>query len=114
MNKALSIASLSVTPGLCCNFLLNNYNFLQGLEIYLDEKSNISDFYLALRNSAERDNLYKMMIQQPKIKLVALQQDVMTLQWQNGVISNYDYLLYLNRYSNLLLNLSIFVWEIYL
>lgn len=78
---------------------------MQGLEIYLDEKSNISYFYLALRNSSERDNLYEMMIQQPKLKLVALQQDVMTLQWQNGVISNYDYLLYLNRYSKLLFNL---------
>lgn len=82
--------------------ILNNY-FLQyiflikGLEIYSNKDAINPHIYLAFRNQTERDNLYKQLLQEPAFKLQELEQDVMTLQWQNGIISNYDYLLYINR-----------------
>ena len=33
------------------------------------------------------------------IELQDTGQENMTLKWQNGVISNFDYLMYLNRYN---------------
>lgn len=32
------------------------------------------------------------------VKITQTEPESMTLKWQNGIISNYDYLLYLNRY----------------
>lgn len=56
------------------------------------------------------------MLEQPSLKLTDLEQDVMTLQWQNGILSNYDYLLYLNsladRTRNDLTQYPVFPWVI--
>jgi hypothetical protein len=69
----------------------------QGLEIYCSESSSNPHIYLSFRNQAQRDNLHDKLLKEPALKLEELDQDVMTLQWQNGIISNYDYLLYINR-----------------
>lgn len=59
---------------------------------------NIAHLFLALKSAKERDDLYSGIMGQSLLKLDDLQQEAVTLQWQHGVLSNYDYLLYLNRY----------------
>ncbi|KAJ3655160.1 hypothetical protein Zmor_014297 [Zophobas morio] len=85
-----------------------------GLEIYSGENCNNPHIYLSFRNQAKRDNLYDKLLQEPALKLEELDQDVMTLQWQNGIISNYDYLLYVNslgdRTINDLTQYPVFPW----
>jgi factor associated with neutral sphingomyelinase activation len=87
-----------------------------GLEIYCSESSSNPHIYLSFRNQAQRDNLHDKLLKEPALKLEELDQDVMTLQWQNGIISNYDYLLYINslgdRTINDLTQYPIFPWII--
>lgn len=45
----------------------------------------------------ERDDFYDQIMQQERIAIRDTEPESMTLKWQNGIISNYDYLLYLNR-----------------
>jgi factor associated with neutral sphingomyelinase activation len=75
-----------------------NFSF-QGLEIYCDNNSQVTHLYLSFKSKAERDALYHGLLDQPFVRLENTEQEVMTLQWQNGVLSNYDYLLYINRYG---------------
>ncbi|XP_074031053.1 protein FAN [Leptinotarsa decemlineata] len=86
-----------------------------GLEIYSNANST-NHTYFSLRNQSLRDTLYEQLLQHPELKLNDIQQDVMTLQWQNGVISNYDYLLYINslgdRTVNDLTQYPVFPWII--
>lgn len=72
----------------------------------------IAHLFLALKSAKERDDLYDGIMKQSLLKLDDLQQEAVTLQWQHGVLSNYDYLLYLNRYIPL--NLTKIVLEIIL
>lgn len=65
--------------------------------MYCDETSTITHMYLALRSQEHRDKLYASILDRPELKLDKLEPEVMTLQWQNGIISNYDYLMYINR-----------------
>lgn len=52
--------------------------------------------YLSVKNRAARDSLYNAILKQPSLNLSDSKQEIMTLQWQNGTISNFDYLLYVN------------------
>ncbi|XP_066246823.1 protein FAN-like [Euwallacea similis] len=83
-----------------------------GLEIYCPN----SHIYLSFVNPTERNNLYKKIMEQPELKLDNLEQNVITLQWQNGIISNYEYLLYINslgdRTINDLTQYPVFPWII--
>nr|XP_022903280.1 protein FAN-like [Onthophagus taurus] len=85
-----------------------------GIEIYLHESDKFSYIYIALSNQNERDTLYDLMLAQEELKLQEQDMDVMTLQWQNGVVSNYDYLLYINslgdRTINDLTQYPVFPW----
>lgn len=54
--------------------------------------------YLTFKTTEIRDGLYNKLLSQPNVKLQKQEICAMTLKWQNGVLSNYDYLLYLNRY----------------
>lgn len=78
------------------NFLLSYFS-LQGLEIYGKEDDITSHMYLSVKNRVARDNLYSAILRQPSLNLSDSKQEIMTLQWQNGTISNFDYLLYVNR-----------------
>jgi hypothetical protein len=75
-----------------------NFPF-QGLEIYCKNNSQVTHLYLSFKLEAERDALYHGLLNQSAVHLENTEQEMMTLQWQNGVLSNYDYLLYLNRYG---------------
>ncbi|KAB0797363.1 hypothetical protein PPYR_08357 [Photinus pyralis] len=87
-----------------------------GLEIYSSENNTIPYIYFAFRSPADRDKLYDNLLQQSDLKLSKIEQDVMTLQWQNGYVSNYDYLLYINsladRTINDLTQYPVFPWVV--
>lgn len=87
-----------------------------GLEIYCDNSCHVTHLFLSFKSSSERDALYHSLLVQPSLRLDNTEQEVMTLQWQNGVISNYDYLLYLNsladRTFNDLTQYPVFPWII--
>lgn len=53
--------------------------------------------YVSFRNQMERDEFYDKTLEQDRVKLTYTEPESMTLKWQNGIISNYEYLLYLNR-----------------
>lgn len=67
------------------------------MEIYGKENNGVSHLYLSLKSKDTRDKLYSTIVEQPKLSLAESKQEIMTLQWQNGTISNFDYLLYINR-----------------
>ncbi|XP_057671773.1 protein FAN-like [Diorhabda carinulata] len=87
-----------------------------GLEIYSKENSPNPHVYFSFRNQALRDEFYDNMLNQQQLKLDEMQQDVVTLQWQNGIISNFEYLLYVNslgdRTFNDLTQYPVFPWVI--
>lgn len=53
--------------------------------------------FFATKTGEERDVLYSKMLQQSVLNIETIPQNQMTMQWQNGSLSNYDYLLYVNR-----------------
>lgn len=73
-------------------YLLQN----SALEIYCKESCSTKYLFLALDSTSLCDELFKRL--EPKSK-PNTGLDVATLQWQHGILSNYDYLLFLNRYS---------------
>lgn len=77
------------------NRIVSLYYF-QGLEIYSDEESSIPHMYLTFQCEYDRDRIYSMLESSPNVKLESVYAEEMTLQWQNGIVSNYDYLMYLN------------------
>ncbi|XP_044751109.1 protein FAN-like [Coccinella septempunctata] len=87
-----------------------------GLEIYSNENSLIPHIYVSFSSRKERDHFYDELIRQPEFKLSEITPSVMTLQWQNGIISNYEYLLYINslgdRTINDLTQYPVFPWII--
>ncbi|KAF5298434.1 hypothetical protein FQR65_LT01213 [Abscondita terminalis] len=87
-----------------------------GLEIYSGEDHSVPYIYLAFRSQVDRDNLYTNILKQSDLRLCEIEQDVMTLQWQNGYVTNYDYLLYINsladRTINDLTQYPVFPWVV--
>ena len=89
----------------------------QGLEIeYEDERGVKKHIYLSLVKKGDRDVLYKAMLEAGVRSASSEVMEMMTLQWQHGVISNYDYLLHLNsmadRSFNDLTQYPVFPWII--
>nr|CAD7399314.1 unnamed protein product [Timema poppensis] len=91
-------------------------NLRSGLEVYCEGNSHLKHLYLSFKSPEDRDMLYQGLIGQHSLKLDNTDQEMMTLQWQNGVISNYDYLMYLNSLSdrtfNDLTQYPVFPWVI--
>ncbi|CAL1294758.1 unnamed protein product [Larinioides sclopetarius] len=85
-----------------------------GLELYCSKHSSTKHLFLSFKTQSERDTLYTKLVQEPALKLDDTGQENMTLLWQNGVISNYEYLLYLNsladRSFNDLTQYPVFPW----
>ncbi|XP_001606594.3 protein FAN [Nasonia vitripennis] len=57
-------------------------------------------FFLATRGQQERDALYTNLLAQSSLQIETIHQNHMTMQWQNGSLSNYDYLLYINSLAD--------------
>jgi len=88
----------------------------QGLEIeYEGSKGVASHIYLSLTKPEDRDILYDKIIQQENFQ-ASQDEESMTLKWQHGILSNYDYLIYLNsiadRSFNDLTQYPVFPWVI--
>ncbi|XP_058815825.1 protein FAN-like [Topomyia yanbarensis] len=56
--------------------------------------------YVSFRTQAERDDFYNNVVEQEEFSVVEQIPESITLKWQNGLISNYDYLLYLNSLAD--------------
>lgn len=85
-----------------------------GIEIFLQNSKSI---FFAFKNQMERDNIYSTILKQPALSNVSINdQGNMTLKWQSGLISNFDYLLYLNfiadRSFNDLTQYPVFPWVV--
>ncbi|XP_045767552.1 protein FAN-like [Maniola jurtina] len=87
-----------------------------GLEIYSAEESPTSHLYLSFQNENDRDRVYQILEESPNVNLERVHVEEMTLQWQNGIVSNYDYLMYLNclsdRSRNDLTQYPLFPWVV--
>ena len=86
----------------------------QGLEIfYEDEKGVKQHIYLSIVKKGDRDRLYEAMLE-AGVRSVSEDMEMITHQWQHGIISNYDYLLHLNsradRSFNDLTQYPVFPW----
>ncbi|XP_067203387.1 protein FAN isoform X2 [Linepithema humile] len=73
-----------------------------GLEIkwtrQMDNK--VEHFFLSFQNQDDRDKLYENLLQQSVVSLEVIPQNQMTMRWQNGYLSNYDYILYVNSLAD--------------
>ncbi|XP_061707525.1 protein FAN-like [Cydia pomonella] len=87
-----------------------------GLEIYSAEESSVAHIYLTFQSQDDRDRTYDILEQSPSVLLERVHAEETTLQWQNGVVSNYDYLMHLNcladRSKNDLTQYPVFPWVI--
>uniref|UniRef100_A0A131Z2H8 Factor associated with neutral sphingomyelinase activation n=1 Tax=Rhipicephalus appendiculatus TaxID=34631 RepID=A0A131Z2H8_RHIAP len=87
-----------------------------GLELYCSESSVLKHLFLSFKTQQERDELYEKLLKQEALNLEDTGQENMMLLWQTGVISNYDYLLYINsladRSFNDLTQYPVFPWVI--
>ncbi|XP_012940404.1 protein FAN [Aplysia californica] len=81
---------------ICRRFLLRQL----GLEIYCGGTAPVTHLYLAFNTEESRNQLYEEILSLPDLSLEDTGQEDMTLKWQSGVISNYDYLLYLNSLAD--------------
>ncbi|CAB3378073.1 Hypothetical predicted protein [Cloeon dipterum] len=86
-----------------------------GLEIECCQESSVPQVYFSLPNSDKRDAFVDALHSQD-LQLDDLRQGEMTLKWQNGVISNFEYISYLNsladRSTNDLTQYPVFPWVI--
>jgi factor associated with neutral sphingomyelinase activation len=86
---------------------------VKGIEVFYGESNNL---LLVLATTLDRDHLYDQIVSQQDVRLQDTGQEHMTLKWQNGVISNYEYLMYLNSMSdrsfNDLTQYPVFPWII--
>ncbi|CAG9784208.1 unnamed protein product [Diatraea saccharalis] len=67
-----------------------------GLELYSQEQSTVPHIYLTFQCEDDREKTYGILEESSNVNLVKKHAEEMTMQWQNGVVSNYDYLMYLN------------------
>ncbi|XP_030831134.1 protein FAN-like [Strongylocentrotus purpuratus] len=74
-----------------------------GLEVFCDDSIR-SNLFLVLSKPEERDELYAKVVEQPGVRLQESGQENMMLLWQNKVISNFDYLMYLNSQADRSIN----------
>ncbi|KAF2078283.1 hypothetical protein CYY_000375 [Polysphondylium violaceum] len=85
-----------------------------GLELFFDDNSSL---FFKFGHTYDRDRVYNLLVQHlcPNIVNVHEQKNYL-LKWQNGIISNYDYLIYLNnlagRTYNDLTQYPVFPWII--
>ncbi|KAL3859053.1 hypothetical protein ACJMK2_009289 [Sinanodonta woodiana] len=71
-----------------------------GLEIFCKDGSTFPHLYLSLKSQQDRDVLYEKLIQQSDVMIEDPGPEDWTLRWQNGFVSNYEYLLYLNSLAD--------------
>ncbi|XP_050438205.1 protein FAN-like [Adelges cooleyi] len=85
-------------------------------QVGLEFEYENTQLYLTFKNSEIRDSLYNCLLNQTKLNMEKCDRCIMTLKWQNGAISNFEYLLYLNsladRTFNDLTQYPVFPWVV--
>ncbi|KAH0564644.1 protein FAN-like isoform X1 [Cotesia glomerata] len=73
-----------------------------GLEIKWTKlpENKVEYLFLSVKSQEDRDKLYENLLNQPDLELEIVPQNQMTIQWQNGALSNYEYLLYINSLAD--------------
>ncbi|KAG5324079.1 FAN protein, partial [Pseudoatta argentina] len=73
-----------------------------GLEIkwIRQTDSKIKHLFLSFQKQDGRDKLYENLLKQSAVSLETVPQNQMTMRWQNGSLSNYDYILYVNSLAD--------------
>lgn len=64
--------------------------------MYCSEVCSVPHIYLSFLSEEERGIVYDFLETSPNNNLERVHIEEMTLRWQNGIVSNYDYLTYLN------------------
>uniref|UniRef100_A0A1B6CKQ1 WD repeat-containing protein 55 homolog n=1 Tax=Clastoptera arizonana TaxID=38151 RepID=A0A1B6CKQ1_9HEMI len=86
------------------------------VELQFSKNNSVTHLYLVFQTTQIRDTFVQCLLNQPVLKLDESDQERMTLQWQNGVLSNYEYILYLNsladRTFNDLTQYPVFPWVV--
>jgi len=91
----LTLTPIATFKNKCISVYLNfKLLIFQGLELKYEHNKQL---YLTFKNTELRDYLYNNLLNHPKIDVEKHESYLMTLKWQNGALSNYDYLCYLNR-----------------
>jgi factor associated with neutral sphingomyelinase activation len=94
------------------------YNLRQiGIEFFMKNDKSI---FFSFKSVEQRDEVYQILLKQPKLEncFISLKNELkqMTKEWQNGNVSNFDYLLFLNfvsdRSFNDLTQYPVFPWVI--
>ncbi|KAM9976678.1 hypothetical protein ACTFIR_010522 [Dictyostelium discoideum] len=85
-----------------------------GLELFFDDGSSL---FLKFNNTITRNQVYDLLVKHLCTNIMHINEQAnYLLKWQNGIISNYDYLLYLNnlagRTFNDLTQYPVFPWII--
>ena len=88
-----------------------------GLELFLRTcGGGGADTYFIFSDQIQRDVMFDYILKQEQISLDNDDQENMTIRWQNGALSNFDYLVYLNsaadRSLNDLTQYPVFPWVI--
>ncbi|RLW13382.1 hypothetical protein DV515_00000281 [Chloebia gouldiae] len=87
-----------------------------GLEVFCTENDLCSDIYLKFYNCQDRDEVYRLIAKYIENHIAEHTAESYVLQWQRGLISNYQYLLHLNnladRSCNDLSQYPVFPWVI--
>lgn len=85
-----------------------------GIELFLGD--NASDIYFVFTDQLQRDTMFKYIMEQDELHVSSDDQENMTIRWQSGALSNFDYLMYLNskadRSYNDLTQYPVFPWVI--
>ena len=75
-----------------------------GLEIFVKDNNSMSNYLFVLDTEKSRNELHQFLLDHCKSNLEDSSPSNMTLKWQNGVISNYEYLMYVNNIADRTLN----------
>uniref|UniRef100_A0A182PBK7 WD repeat-containing protein 55 homolog n=1 Tax=Anopheles epiroticus TaxID=199890 RepID=A0A182PBK7_9DIPT len=100
-NPVLKVAIKHITGLSKHRYLLRQI----GLKVRWNEKQPSAGapdqcLYLVFRNQSDRDDCCRCIGEQPDYVATEHSPESMTLKWQNGLVSNYDYLLYLNNLAD--------------
>ncbi|OWK04214.1 hypothetical protein Celaphus_00016273 [Cervus elaphus hippelaphus] len=102
--KAEMVTPLVTNPGHACvtdtTLYFQPLNGYPGLEVFCTEDDLCSDIYLKFYERQDRDNLYFYIATYLEHHVPERTAEGYTLQWQRGLLSNYQYLLHLNSLAD--------------
>ena len=105
-NNAFSVADIlkwkleAITQVIRRTYILQDV----GLEVFVKDSSSVSNFLFVLDSEESRNKLHEYLLEHCQENLEDSSASNMTLKWQNGVISNYEYLMHVNNLADRTMN----------